>query len=267
MSLSALSFNDLNDIISLFSLHGSSADYGVQTDFVDEVQFEGFTPLEMMKTLKGLAGSITLAEFKQDLIMMVILCCERGANITRAVAAMSEAGKAKVDVLRARYNIKNRIEGNRRTCITLPRILQCVPWVACQYMVEAKRTVVEVTGLPRQMHCSSFGSIIPLSMDRGQLLILMDAYLVYLARFSATTSQRDPTRKTWTPQQHWRNSITFLIIQMTQSLLKDSQKATLLQRWGILKTTNLKSPEVSAGVLQVASSSPHQSCDEYIVIQ
>lgn len=133
----------------------------------DEMAYQGFDPETLVNKLRQLAGQ---RDFGKDMLVLMITAVDRGSKIEKIKRELSPEGTQKLIDLVRQYRIKSTGVPLAATDPTLPRILNCLPWVALRFANTGRATLVvnhaEVCRkyniqFPKAMILGCFASCIP----------------------------------------------------------------------------------------------------------
>ncbi|QDF82062.1 nucleocapsid [Dar es Salaam virus TZ-189] len=96
-----------------------------------------------------------------DLLHLIILGMERGANVTNMTNRMDPEGKKVVNELVSRYQLKSRASGASQHTLTLPRICLAFPYHSCCYANNYRKNKIFSVNVPGCMTVQPFSSLIP----------------------------------------------------------------------------------------------------------
>lgn len=105
---------------------------------------------------------------QKNLILMVVLLCERGTNFDKYASKMSKEGASMVNILKNRYNLVSKLNKSKANELTLARVGHCFPLLVCSYMEQCLSPTVSdmamnkwSSGYPKCMKTSAFTALIP----------------------------------------------------------------------------------------------------------
>lgn len=138
---------------------------------------------------------------QRNLILMIVLLCERGTNFEKYASKMSKEGSDLVTLLKNKYNLVSKLNKSKANELTLARVGHCFPVLVCSYMLQCKSpTVSDATmakwakDYPRCMKTSAFTALLPRGEYKGftedHKEALMIAYLCHQIEFSKIVTKK-----------------------------------------------------------------------------
>ena len=138
---------------------------------------------------------------KRDLEWMVALAVERGNNLEKIANSSSAAVKSEIKRLKTKYGLVTKATSPES--ITLGRVSLAFSPLTCNYMQEARKTVVDRKALlsacsdyPLVMMHKAFATLIPNSLSEECKKTIIDAHCLHEAHFCAIICRsRDGSNK------------------------------------------------------------------------
>lgn len=142
----------------------------------------------------------------KNLIIIIVLLCERGTNFDKFKRKMSSEGTKLVNELKNKYGLVSKLSPDKSNELTLAMIGYCFPLLVCSYMQQCKApNVSDLTmekwakGFPKVMKTSAFTALIPKNPLAGftehHRSTLTIAYLCYQIEFSKIGTKRTTNQR------------------------------------------------------------------------
>lgn len=203
----------------------------------DDFQYEGFSPIEIIRLMKELGG----VETKKDVMSLIILFSERGTNIRKMEGNVK--GMARFKHLINKYNIIST-KPQKRTDITISRIALSFPWVTCKYMPALTNAVVPAHALPalypKVMRTPAFGSLIPNDYEHSNVII--EVYMLHQYKFNKIIDNK--RSRTEAMEDVMLKIAKYIQIAMTGCVLNDDERKTYLHAYEVIKANGTLRDEI-----------------------
>jgi hypothetical protein len=186
-----------SDIEKIIQLINSGDVETLKSEEFEQFQYQGFDPYKIVETLLKVQTdkSISNENLMKDVFSMVAVGMIKGSITKKNKDKMSEAGKAQITELSAKYGIK---EGGGRGqpshVITFPRMMATFPDISIRLVKvigpkEFRGGPMNSSRLPSYMQVQVFPAIIPKDIGLGAKKMLMTASLCYSVDQSVQISQ------------------------------------------------------------------------------
>lgn len=170
----------------------SSASTDGMDEFLTMFAYEGFNPEMVHRHFASIMESqgISQGEFVNDMRALITLGALKGNYTMRNSGKISEAGKAKADLLYSKYRMKIGSLGGDKKAIILPRVLSAFPELTTKVILRSPdRNFGTITnGLPKLFKNPVFPALVPHGLSNKVVDTLLWIYTVYSAEQSMAIS-------------------------------------------------------------------------------
>lgn len=181
----------INNIKNLIS----GLDVSVAVTSPQDFAYEGFDPLDIIKTLhtKAQAQRLSDQDFISDMAVIVTIGLMRGTLSSKSINKTSRAGQTRIQQLRSRYGLVEKVSKDNARAITVPRVVNSFPFLASRINKELSLSrgfsgPFESRNLPLPMQHVAFASQIPYGLADTTSL-LADAYMGFSLDMSVTVNR------------------------------------------------------------------------------
>lgn len=193
---------------------------------------------------------------QKNLILMVVLLCERGTNFDKYSSKMSKDGANMVNYLKNKYNLVSKLNKSKSNELTLARVGHCFHLLVCSYMEQCLSPTVSdmamnkwTEGYPKCMKTSAFTALIPRADISGfkdvHKQTLTIAYLCHQIEFSKVVTKKKEHKATI---EEWIDlTYPYAVAGIEAEYLDDTQRINSLVTLGLwdIRATDFTSTAIS----------------------